>query len=123
TAPHTALALDMARVEWARVIAFDGPSQPQVDPQRVGNVSPDKLRLGIQPYITLLELNYPIDSIIRKLRESQVETGSASNAVSETHHRRTKLIRSKPSKTPIHLAVHRVDCSVYYKRIDPEAFI
>ncbi|HET6406596.1 MAG TPA: DNA-binding domain-containing protein, partial [Chthoniobacteraceae bacterium] len=26
TKPHNELALDMARVEWARVVAFDGPS-------------------------------------------------------------------------------------------------
>jgi hypothetical protein len=123
TAPHTALALDMARVEWARVIAFDGPSRPQIDTQRLGRANPDKLRLGIQPYVTLLELHYPIDSLIKKFRESQVETGSASNAVSETHRRKTHLIRSKPSEHPIHLAVHRVDCSVYYKRLAPEAFI
>jgi len=122
TAPHSALALDMARVEWARVVAFDGPSRPQIDPQRFSKVNPEKLRLGLQPYITLLPLQHPIDSLIKKLRESQVETGSASNAVGESHHRKTRLIRSKPSLEPIHLAVHRVDCSVYYKRLAPEAF-
>jgi hypothetical protein len=123
TAPYTELALDMARVEWARVVAFDGPSLPQIDPQRLSQSNPGKLCLGIQPYVTLLELSHPIDTLIKRLRESQVETGSASNAVSETHHRRMRLIRSKPGKQPIHLAVHRVDCSVYYKRINPEAFV
>jgi hypothetical protein len=121
-APHSDLALDMARVEWARVVAFDGPSRPQVDPHRLSNANPEKLHLGIQPYVTLLELRYPIDFLIKKFRESQVETGSASNAVGETRHRKTRLIRSKPSEHPIHLAVHRVDCSVYYKRLTPEAF-
>lgn len=123
TAPHSALALDMARVEWARVIAFDGPSRPVIDSQKLGNARPDKLRLGIQPYVSLLELRHPIDSLIKKMRESQVETGSASNAVGETRRRKTRLVRSKPSLEPIHLAVHRVDCSVYYKRLDREAFI
>lgn len=123
TAPSSALALDMARVEWARIIAFDGPSEPEIDPQRLGKVGPEKLRLGLQSYVTLLELRHPIDSLIKKLRESQVETGSASNAVGETHHRKARLIRSKPSPEPIHLAVHRVDCSVYYKRLAPEAFL
>lgn len=122
TQPHSELALEMARVEWARVEAFDGPSRPPIDPHRLGNANPEKLRLGIQPYVTFLELRYPIDSLIKKFRESQVETGSASNAVAETRHRRTKLIRSKPASEPIHLAIHRIDCSVYYKRLDPEAF-
>jgi hypothetical protein len=123
TAPHSALALDMARVEWARVVAFDGPSRAPIDPQKLANARPEKLRLGIQPYVSLLELRHPIDSLIKKLRESQLETGSASNAVSETHRRKTRFIRSKSSLAPIHLAVHRVDCSVYYKRLDVEAFI
>lgn len=123
TAPNDELALDMARVEWARVVAFDGPSKPQIDPQRLGNADPEKLHLGIQPYVTLIELRHPIDSLIKKLRESQVETGSASNAVGETHRRKTKLLRSKPAPEPIHLAVHRADFSVYYKRLDREAFI
>jgi hypothetical protein len=122
TAPHTALALDMVRVEWARVVAFDGPSRPQIDPQRLGRTDPEKLRLGIQPYVSLLELRHPIDSLIKKFRESQLETATASNAVSETRLRKTRHIRSKPSEHPIHLAVHRVDCSVYYKRLAPEAF-
>jgi len=122
TAPHTALALDMARVEWARVLAFDGPSRPQIDPQRIGQTNPEQLRLGIQPYVSLLELRHPVDSLIKKFRESQVETGSASNAVGETRLRKIRHIRSKPSEHPIHLAIHRVDCSVYYKRLEPEAF-
>lgn len=122
TAPKSSLALDMARVEWARVVAFDGPSRPKIDPHRLGNVSPEKLRLGLQPYVTLLELRHPIDTLIKKLRESQVETGSASNAVGETHRRKTRVLRSKPGAEPIHLAAHRVDCSVYYKRLAPEAF-
>jgi hypothetical protein len=123
TVPHTALALDMARVEWARVVAFDGPSRPQIDSQRLGRTNPEKLRLGIQPYVSLLELHHPIDSLIKKFRESQVETASASNAVGETRRRKTRHIRSRPSEQPIHLAVHRVDCSVYYKRLEPEAFV
>ena len=122
TQPNFELALEMARVEWARVEAFDGPSRPQIDPQQLAKANPEKLRLGIQPYVALLELRYPIDSLIKTFRESQVETGSASNAVAETRRRRTKLIRSKPASEPIHLAVHRVDCLVYYKRLDPEAF-
>jgi hypothetical protein len=122
TAPHTELALDMARVEWARTIAFDGPARPVIDPQRLAGITPDRLRLGLQPYLTLLELRHPIDDLIRKLRESEVETNSASNAVASSRPRKTKLLRSKPSRTPIHLAVHRVDFSVYYKRLEPEAF-
>jgi hypothetical protein len=122
TAPHTDLVFDMARVEWARVVAFDGPARPVIEPERLAGIRPDRLRLGLQPYLTLLELRHPIDELIRKQRESQAETDRTSNAVAASRQERTRLIRSKPSSAPIHLAVHRVDCSVYYKRLEPEAF-
>lgn len=122
TAPHTALALDMARMECARITAFDGPAKPVIDSQKLASVSPDRLRLGLQPYLSLLKLAYPVDFLLKRQRDTSVETGSASNAVSGSVHRRTRMIRSKPSPAPIYLAVHRVDFTVYYKRLAPEGF-
>jgi hypothetical protein len=124
TAPHTALALDLARVEWARVVAFDGPEKPAVRPEVIARIPADRLRLELQPYITLLELSHPVDDLLLKLKESEIETGAFSNAVASDHsHRRIQRIRSSPSSGPVHLAVHRHQLSVYYKRIDPEAYI
>ncbi len=65
-----ALALDMARVEWARVIAFDEPERPPLDPARLAANPADQLRLGLQPYLTLLELAHPVDELLRKLKDS-----------------------------------------------------
>lgn len=122
TAPHTALALDMARVEWARIVAFDGPELPPLDPATLARKTPATIRLRLQPYITLLALTHPVDALLRKLRQSALETGSASNAVAASRRRRPVLLRAKPEPTPIHLAIHRVDLSVYFKRLAPEAF-
>src|SRR5687768_8069137 len=33
--PHTALVLDVARVEWARVLAFDDPEKPVLTPAQI----------------------------------------------------------------------------------------
>jgi len=124
TAPHTELALEMAGVEWAKVLAFDTADIPVIDPQKIARRDPAKLRLKLQPYVQLMTLRFPIDQLIRKQREASVETGSASNAVSAGGARRRapRLLRAKASEEPIHLAVHRVDFSVYYKRLAPEAF-
>jgi hypothetical protein len=122
TAPHSALALDMARVEWAKTVAFDESELPVIDPQKIARRDPAKLRLKVQPYVSLLSLRYPIDHLLTKLRDANLETASASNAVSATKRRRTKVIRSKPERRPIFLAVHRVDFLIYYKRLAPEAF-
>ncbi len=122
TAPYSALALDMARVEWAKTVAFDDPELPVLDPQKIVRRDPATLRLKMQPYVSLLSLRYPIDRLLTRLREANLETGSASNAVAATKQRRIKLIRSQAERKPIFLAVHRVDFLIYYKRLEPEAF-
>ena len=33
-----------------------------------------------------------------------------------------RLLKGNPSRSPIHLAVHRRQFSVYYKRLEPEAY-
>jgi hypothetical protein len=123
TAPYTELALEMVQVEWAKIIAFDTGAKAIVDAQKIARRDPAKLRLGLQPYISLFRLKYPVDFLLKKVRDADVETGSASNAVSTKRKRAFRLIRAKPATEPIHIAVHRADFSVYYKRLEPEAFI
>ena len=123
TAPHTALALDMARVEWARIVAFDDPALPPLDPATLARKTPATIRLRLQPYLTLLALAHPVDALLRKLRQSSAETGTASNAVGASPRRRRPVVlRANALPDPIHLAIHRVDLSVYFKRLDLEAF-
>ena len=120
TRPRTALALDLARVEWARVLAFDDPEKPPITPEQIAKTPPDRLHLGLQPYLSLLELHHPIDEMMRNLKRTEI--AAMSNAVAATHTRQRKVVTVRRSRTPIHLAVHRVHFSVYYKRLDPEAY-
>ena len=119
--PHARLARDMAAVEWARVVAFDGEEKPVIDPAEFVARSPAKMKLGLQPYLSLLELEYPVDHLLRRLKHS--ESASASNAMSGSAKIRRLRLKSKPAPVPIHLAVHRSELLVYYKRLDPEAFL
>lgn len=121
-APHGPLALDVVRVEWARVVAFDEPANPILQPEKIAAQPPDRLRIGLQPYLTLLELAHPVDELLRKFKERQIETGAFSNAVAATVTRRRGRIAAQPSRQPIHLAVHRHNLAVYYKRLEPEAY-
>ncbi len=121
-APHEALSVEMIRVELGRVQAFDGPEKPPLDPTKLGS-EPERLRLDLQPYITLLELRHPIDDLLGRLRRRNTETASVSNAVAAMHSpRRPIRLTSRPSLQPIFLAVHRVDLGVYYKRLEPAAY-
>ncbi len=123
TAPHQKMALDMARFEWAQVEAFDGPGLPPLTPDDLLGKDPSKLRVGLQPYMTLLELAYPLDDFVIAVKKSNNAFRSeASNAVEELRSatKARKIKPPKPAKT--HLVVHRYDNDLYYKRLEPEAF-
>src|SRR4029077_12108524 len=123
TAPHTSLAIDMVRVEWARTIAFDEAEKLPLLPEEIRDIPQQLLRLGLQPYLVLLELRHPIDKLLGKLkRQGEIETASLSNAVSNMRPRRRGRLASRPKTKPIYLAVHRQNFSVYYKRLKAEAY-
>ncbi|EDY16454.1 conserved hypothetical protein [Chthoniobacter flavus Ellin428] len=120
TCPRTDLALDVARVEWARVLAFDDPEKPTPKAEQIAQTPPDRLRLQLQPYLNLLELGHPVDELMRKLKRTGAV--AVSNAVSIAAPRQRETVSIRRSRAPIHLAVHRANFSVYYQRLDPEAF-
>jgi hypothetical protein len=124
-APREELAIDMARFEWAQIIAFDGPSKPAIAPDDILDTPAAKMRLGLQPYLSLLDLNYAVDDFLMAVnkRESAALRGEASNAVDSapTVRARRKRIRL-PKRAKVYLAVHRQNNMLYYKRLEPEAF-
>ncbi|HEV3210434.1 MAG TPA: DNA-binding domain-containing protein [Chthoniobacterales bacterium] len=125
SAPRQELALDMVRFEWAQVVAFDGPAEEPITPDEILDTPPDKLKLGLQPYLSLLELDFEVDDflIAIKKRDSDALRGEASNAMNAAPkaHRRRNRVRF-PKRSKIHLAVHRHDNMLYYKRLDADAF-
>lgn len=125
-APQVDLARDMARFEWAQVVAFDDPAKPIITPDDILDARPDKLRLGLQPYLSLLELNYEVDEFLLavKKNESTVLRSEASNTFEAMPHAsgRQKRIRL-PRRKRVYLAVHRHDNMLYFKRLEYEGFV
>ena len=117
------LALDMARLEWAHIVAFDEASRPVIHVDDLLGRSPAKVRLALQPCITLLDVSYPVDDLlIAAKKDSDGLRAEASNAV-ELHHKRAARLnfrRLKPQ--PLYIAVHRMNLSVYYKPLTCEQF-
>src|SRR5260370_1851388 len=58
------LALDMVRLEWADIEAFDGEAEPALQLKDLNGSSAATLRLRVQPYVQLLELHYPSDDLV-----------------------------------------------------------
>ena len=121
-APRVELAMEMARFEWAQVVAFDGLAKTPVNVDDLLGANPAKLRLALQPYITLLELHWPLDDWSIALKKSANTLRSeASNAV-ESAKPKTLARPRLPKKERVFVAIHRFENSLYYKRLEPEAF-
>jgi hypothetical protein len=116
------LALDMVRLEWADIEAFDGEAEPALHPGDLNGSSVPTLRLRVQPYLQLLELHYPVDDLAIEVREGDESRGFASNALTEN--RRSMKVRAVAGLEPkqIFVVVHRIDFSVYFRRIEREEF-
>lgn len=115
------LALDIARLEWADIETFDGKAEPALRPEDLGGAADANLRLKLQPYVQLLSLKHPVDDLLLEVRKDQ-DTDFASNAFQEKRKRKRVQAVAKLKPAPIFLAVHRLDYSVYFRRIEPEEF-
>ena len=119
TAPHTKIAEDVARLEWAQLVAFDRGSLPPLNPARIAGMPPDKLRFKLQPFITLLDLAYPVDTLVlRLLKKDRSLRSEASNAVGETHTQRKSALAGRISRSRTRLLVHRHENSVFFKPLN-----
>jgi hypothetical protein len=123
TAPRTELASEIARFEWAQTVAFDGGSRPVMDADHLARTPPSRLRLGLQPYVTLLALQYPIDTYVIAVKRRDALRSEASNTPDSKAVVRRKVRRAAlPRRSPVHVAVHRYDNRLFYKRLNPAAF-
>jgi hypothetical protein len=117
-----ALALDMVRLERADIEAFDGEAESPLCPEDLDGISVPSLRLRVQPYVQLLELHYPVDDLALEIRAGDEGANVASNALTEK--RKSVKVRGVAAFEPeqIFLVVHRIDFSVFFRRIEREAY-
>jgi hypothetical protein len=118
------LAQEMAAFEWAQVVAFDGPEFPPLDVDSLLGQNPAKLKMGVQPYITLLELHYPLDDFALGLKKQQTALRSeASNAVDAPPDQTLGKKTKPPKRQQAFIAVHRHDNDLYFKRMQREQYL
>jgi len=117
------LALEVARFEWAQVVAFDGAGEPPLDVDELLGADPSKLKLGLQPYLTLLACKYPVDDFVMAMKRHNALRNEASNTkTSAPASSRLKKL-TLPKRQSVFIAVHRHDNTVFHKRLDREAFV
>jgi hypothetical protein len=129
---HFDLAIDMVRLEWAHIEAFDGEERKPLGPEDLLEPGPD-LRVGLQPYLSLLELGYPVEDLRIEASQWTEEHEEASNAPSNDRverdnlnarnaRRRVAQRYRRLKRRQIHLAVFRAGNVVYYRRLDAGEF-
>ena len=120
------IALDMVRLEWADIEAFDAAEYPRLSQEELQSLGEDPV-FQLQPNLFLLDLAYPVDELLLTIRkddgDAESETDIASNVVIMEHADSTPA-RSYPlpKAKKTYLAVHRQENIVYFKRLKPEAF-
>jgi hypothetical protein len=116
-----ALALDMVRLEWAHIEAFDGAAEKVLGPEDLIELGPD-FRAGLQPYIRLLEFEYPVDRLLIQVNQASEEHEEASNTVLKPKHHGLVQRVTRFKRERIYVAVHRMDFIVHYRRLAAEEY-
>ncbi|MBM3854331.1 MAG: DUF2063 domain-containing protein, partial [Verrucomicrobia bacterium] len=122
TRPHTARAHAIARFEWAQTVAFDGEARPVLTPDDIAGSPPARLRLALQPYLTLLALDWPVDDYVIAVKQRDALRAEASHAVDRGPRSAPRKRVPWPRRGRVHVVVHRYDNRLFYKRVEPGAF-
>jgi hypothetical protein len=101
---NLALALDMVRLEWEHIEAFDAGTKKPLGPEDLLELGPE-MRFELQPHLRLLELQYPVDEL--RIRAQKFKAAV----------RRGSRQGGAPEAEVIALAVHRNEFIVFYRRL------
>ncbi|MBV9669801.1 MAG: putative DNA-binding domain-containing protein, partial [Acidobacteriales bacterium] len=118
------MALDLVRLEWAEIEAFDLAALPRLTQEDLAHLGEDPA-FRLQPYIRLIALTHPMDDWLIKLKHGEDDEHEvASNAFEERVEQPKRAVPPFPRKRKTCLAVHRdqQDLNVYFKRLEPAAF-
>jgi hypothetical protein len=115
------LAIDVARIEWAFVEAFDSAERTPLTLDQVATLDAHS-RLALQPHLRLIALDYPADDLVLGLHNREKrQTSEAGVKHEESPDAPIKL--PKLRRRPTWLAAHRVEMSVFYRRLEREEFL
>jgi Putative DNA-binding domain len=115
------LAVDVARIEWSFVESFDNAEHTPLTLDQIATLDAGS-RLALQPHLQLIALDYAADNLVLSLHDNQKRDTSEAGLKHEPGPEApTRLPRLRRTKTWV--AAHRVDLSVYYRRLKQEEFL
>ena len=120
TGRRHALAIDVARIEWAFVQAFDSAEREPLTVEQIATLDADS-RLALQPHVQLIALNYAADDLVLSLHKDEKRQASEAGVRQEDSAKppiRIPGLRRRPTW----VAAHRVELAVYYRRCSAKSF-
>ena len=95
--PRLRAAREMIQFEWAQIVAFDTAGYSRFDPTKVAMDS-QTLTLNLQPYITLLAINYAFDDLLLELKEGNARSSEAAVGEMTEHESNDAIALPKTEK-------------------------
>lgn len=115
------LALDVVRLEWAYIEAFDNAAERALTLADLGQLDGES-QLSLQPHLRLLHLLHTVDDFVIDVHRRQASQTVASNAVTSAKRSRSRRLPTSLKRGDIFLGVHRYENAVYYKRLEREEY-
>ncbi|HEY3990081.1 MAG TPA: DNA-binding domain-containing protein [Acidobacteriaceae bacterium] len=116
------LAIDVVRLEWAYIEAFDNAAERALTLADLGQLDGES-QLSLQPHLRLLQLRHSVDDFVIDVHRRQASQGVASNAVTGAKRSRSRRVPASLKRGDIYLGVHRYENAVYYKHLDREEYL
>jgi hypothetical protein len=114
------LAVDVVRIEWAFVESFDSAERTPLTLDQIATLDAGS-HLALQPHLQLIALEYAADDLVLALHDREKrQTSEAGVKHQENASAPARLLKLQRRAT--WLASHRVDLSVYYRRLQREEF-
>jgi hypothetical protein len=113
------LAVDVARIEWAFIEAFDSAERAPLTIEQIATLDASS-KLALQPHVRLLALEYPADDLVLNLHKREKRQASEAGVRHEALNKPAAIPRIR--RRPTWVAAHRVDLAVYYRRLEREEF-
>lgn len=121
------LAIDVVKIEWAFIEAFDNAQNPPLTLDQIATLDGGS-RLGLQPHLRLLALDYAADDLVLALHKEQTRSTSEAGV---KHEDDPELDHDPARPAPLPglrrrltwVAGHRQDNAVYFCRMEREEFL
>jgi hypothetical protein len=115
------LAVDVARIEWAHIEAFDNAESTPLTLDQVATLDAGS-HLALQPHLRLIALGYPADDLVLTLHKREKRQASEAG-VKHANGPAAPAKLPRLRRRPTWLAAHRVSDSVYFRRLQCEEFL